>query len=221
MLPDALWQLLQEKVLSVPSTPTLFNPYRDHHEAFDRPGAVALRRANLRNYLEAYPERPPLLLLAEAPGPWGCRFSGVPLVSEAQLADPDFPLVGQPTSRVEVPHREYSASIYWRVLHPYFPQFFTWNTVPLHPHRLEEPLTIRTPRVSEVTAFSDLLKDLLDVLRPDRVLAIGRKAETALRHIGVECTYVRHPSQGGARLFEQGVLDAVRAMNLPPSPPTP
>lgn len=217
MLPDALWQLLQEKVFSVPSTPTLFNPYRDHDDAYDRPGAVALRRANLRSYLDCYARRPPLLLVAEAPGPWGCRFSGVPLVSEAQLADPAFPIDGVPTSRAEPPHGEYSANIYWRVLRPYFPHFFTWNTVPLHPHRAEAPLTIRTPRVGEVKAFTGLLGALLEVLRPARVLAIGRKAETALGHLGAACTYVRHPSQGGARRFEAGVLDAVRAMGLPAS----
>lgn len=217
MLPDSLWQVLQEKVFSVPSTSTLFNPYTDSDDAYDRPGAAAIRRENLRGYLGAYPERPPLLLVAEAPGPWGCRFSGVPLVSEAQLIDPAFPLDGLPTSRLDAPHREYSAAIYWRVLQPYFPHFFTWNTVPLHPHKPHAPLTIRTPRASEVKAFTGLLGALLDVLRPARVLAIGRKAETAFGHLGAACTYVRHPSQGGARRFEEGVRETLREMGLKPS----
>src|SRR5690606_27931819 len=112
-----------------------FNPYRDYDARFDLPEAPARRRQNLRNYLAAYEQRPPVFLLAEAPGPWGCRFSGVPLVSEAQLADAQFPLAGQPTSQQEMPHHEYSAKIYWRVLQPYFPHFFTWNTMPFHPHQ--------------------------------------------------------------------------------------
>ena len=68
---------------------------------------------------------PPVFLLAEAPGPWGCRFSGVPLVSEAQLVDAAFPLNGEPRGRNETPYHEYGARIYWRVLQPFFPLFFT------------------------------------------------------------------------------------------------
>ncbi|MFQ5571365.1 MAG: hypothetical protein ACE5G0_16940, partial [Rhodothermales bacterium] len=130
MLLDDAWCLFQEKIFPTPSTDMLFNPYRDRHEAFDLPDAVAIRRDNVRRYLARYEARPPLFLLAEAPGPWGCRFSGVPLVSEAQLVDEAFPLDGRPSSRKETPHSEYSASIYWRVLGPYFPHFFTWNSVP-------------------------------------------------------------------------------------------
>ncbi len=214
MLLRAAWQLLQEEVFPTPSTATLFNPYRDRHAAFDAPDAVAIRRENAHNYLACYTARPPVFLLAEAPGPWGCRFSGVPLVSEAQLVDDAFPIAGQPSSLAETPHREYSASIYWRVLRPFFPHFFTWNTVPLHPHREGEALSIRTPRAGEVQAFTGVLAALLDHLQPRRILAIGRKAEYALRRLGVEAVYVRHPSQGGAKLFEAGVLAAMQEMGI-------
>lgn len=205
MLLRPAWDLLQEKVFSAPSTETLFNPYRDRRDDLDLPDAPAIRRDNLRRYLACYERRPPVFLLAEAPGPWGCRFSGVPLVSEEQLADDAFPIDGQPSSLAEAPYREYSASIYWRTLGPYFPHFFTWNSVPLHPHRAGEPLTIRTPRAAEVTAWTGVLAGLLAVLRPRRVLAVGRKAEYALGKIGAEGTYVRHPSQGGATLFSEAV----------------
>jgi hypothetical protein len=153
-------------------------------------------------------------LLAEAPGPWGCRFSGVPLVSEAQLVDPAFPIHGRPTSRADGPHTEYSAGIYWRVLAAHFPHFFTWNSVPLHPFRPGAPLSIRTPTRREVKAYTGLLAGLLDVLAPALILAVGRNAEYALRHVGAPCTYVRHPSQGGARLFEAGVRDALHELGL-------
>ena len=213
LLADA-WVLLCEQVFSVPSTSTLFNPYRDRHDALDLPDAPAIRQTNAHHYLACYDQRPPLFLLAEAPGPWGCRFSGVPLVSEAQLADASFPIQGQPTSLAEEPHREYSANIYWRILQPYFPHFFTWNSVPFHPHHPGEPLTIRTPKASEVKAWTAVLADLVAILRPERVLAVGRKAEYALKHAGVESTYVRHPSQGGARLFEEGVVAVLQELGL-------
>ena len=206
MLLEDAWQLLQEKVFPTPSTDILFNPYRDAHADYDRPGAVATRRANLRRYLACYETLPPVFLLAEAPGPWGCRFSGVPLVSEAQLVDAAFPIDGAPTSLEETPHHEYSARIYWRVLGPYFPHFFTWNSVPYHPHHADRRLSIRTPKASEVAASTDVLAGLLAILKPRRILAIGRKAERALKTVDAEATYVRHPSQGGAKRFEAGVL---------------
>lgn len=210
MLLDDVWQLCEKSVFPTPSTDILFNPYRDSHDEFDRPGAVAIRRANLRRYLACFAARPPVFLLAEAPGPWGCRFSGVPLVSEAQLVAPDFPIDGQPTSRAETPHHEYSARIYWRVLGPYFPHFFTWNSVPYHPHHADSPLSIRTPKAGEVKASVEVVAGLLECLQPRRILAIGRKAERALAMAGAEATYIRHPSQGGAKLFEAGVLEAMR-----------
>jgi hypothetical protein len=202
------WDLLAERVFPVPSTERLFNPYLDIDPELDRPGAQEIRRRNLRNYLSAYTERPRLFLLLEAPGPWGCRFSGVPITSEAQLVDPSFPISGTPSSARPEPYSEYSAGIYWRILMPYFPHFFTWNTVPLHPHRPGEPLSIRNPTQREVGQFVDVAADMVRIVRPEHVLAVGRKAEYALRQAGLSCSYVRHPSQGGAGKFAEGIRAA-------------
>lgn len=213
MLSD-VWDLLETRVFPEPSTAELFNPYRDARDEIDRPDAARIRRDNLKSYLRCYTERPPLFLLAEAPGPWGCRFSGVPFTSESQLVDPDFPIDGRPSSRQDEPHREYSGAIYWRVLGPYFPHFFTWNSVPLHPHDAGDPLTIRTPRRSEVARYEEVLAGMLDLLQPERVVAVGRKAERALCEVDADCTYVRHPSQGGAKKFETGVSEILAEVGL-------
>jgi len=202
---DPVWDLFQRRVFSVASTDDLFNPYRDRNAELDIEDAPSIRRHNLRRYLECYDTSPPLFLLAEAPGPWGCRFSGVPITSESQLADPDFPIDGEPTSRQNEPHTEYSAGIFWRILQPHFPRFFVWNSVPLHPHDPGEPLSIRNPRRTEVREWQDLLVDLLDILKPETILGVGRKAERALQEAGAGGSYVRHPSQGGARKFEEGI----------------
>ena len=212
-----VWELAQRELFSIPSSEGLFNPYQDEVAALDVPGAAALRQENFKQYLSAYEASPALFLLAEAPGPWGCRFSGVPLVSESQLADPLFPVHGQPTSLEATPHSEYTANIYWRVLAPWFPRFFTWNTVPFHPYKTGKLLSIRNPRNGEVKQFLPLIEAMLDLIRPDRILAIGRKAEYALTRLDKQCTYIRHPSQGGARMFEQGVRDVLKEMNLKPA----
>jgi len=209
-----VWSLFQKHVFSTPSTGEVFNPYRDRRDDLDVADAPDIRRENLRAYLAAYDAVPPLFLLLEAPGPWGCRFSGVPITSEAQLTDPSFPVDGQQTSREDEPHTEYSASIFWRVLQPHFPHFFVWNSLPLHPHDPGEPLTIRTPRRTEVREWQPLLTGLLDTLDPACVVGVGRKAERALTEVDADPTYVRHPSQGGATKFEAGINEIVEKMGL-------
>lgn len=49
------------------------------------------------------------------------------------------------------------------------------------------------------------MADLVEVLQPVQVIAVGRKAAFALQTLGIPSTYVRHPSQGGARQFEAGI----------------
>ena len=149
--------------------------------------------------------------MAEAPGPWGCRFSGVPLVSEQQLLDPAFPLDGRPTSLRALhgePLKEYSGGIYWRAMEPRWGRFWTWNAVPFHPHKPGEPLTIRAPRAREIRQFADALAAVVEAVQPGRVVALGRVAERALAAVGVESTYVRHPSQGGATAFREGMAES-------------
>ena len=214
MLLQPIWEIVQQNVFSQPSVPGLFNPYNDRADAFDLPDAVTVRRENFRSYLCAYKKMPRIFLLAEAPGPWGCRFSGVPLVSESQLEDPAFPIGGRATSLAEAPHSEYTAKIYWRVLGPYFPAFFTWNSVPFHPYRESRPMSIRNPGNREVQRYTDIVRQMIDVIKPEKVLSIGRKAEYAFGKIGVDATYIRHPSQGGARIFEAGIDAVIKELGL-------
>ncbi len=213
MLLEPVWDLFTEKIFPAPSQPNLFNLYRDRIDTLDLPDAPAIRRGNLYRYLASYEKRPRVLLLAEAPGPRGCRFSGVPFTSEMQLQDPDFPIEGRMSGNSGAPYTEYSGKIYWRVLRPYWPHFFTWNSVPFHPHRPGQPLSIRNPLNSEVALWTDVLRELLHLLQPERILAIGRKAEYALSKVGAEHVYVRHPSQGGANHFAKGIHEAFEGID--------
>ncbi len=213
MLLNKVWETLKADVFPAESTDRLFNQYRDRHPELDRANAPGIRRQNLRTYLSAFTELPPVFLLAEAPGPWGCRFSGVPITSEAQLLDADFPVDGEQSSTADRPHNEYSANIHWGVLAPYFPHFLTWNTVPFHPFK-DDPLSIRTPTNREIDLFGHVVAVFLEEIRPVFVVAVGRKAERALNHLGCDNIYVRHPSQGGAGKFRDGVLGVLVAAGI-------
>ena len=54
-------------------------------------------------------------------------------------------------------------------------------------------------------AWHGLLAETVEALRPARAVAVGRKAEGALRAVGADPVYVRHPSQGGATRFREGM----------------
>lgn len=206
--------MLQADVFPLASTDRLFNQYGDRDDTLDLPNAQQIRRDNLKAYLSAYDVLPDVLLIAEAPGPWGCRFSGVPITSEAQLLDADFPIHGARSSSTGDPLTEYCANIHWRVLTPFFPHFLTWNAVPFHPHK-EDALSIRTPTRREIDAFTNVVRCFVNVIRPSHVVAVGRKAERSLDRVGTDYTYVRHPSQGGARLFAEGVARVLTEAGIP------
>lgn len=206
---DALWHHFERDLFEVPSGERSVNPYRDRHPEHDVPEAPQIRRANLRAALDATGARPDVLVVAEAPGPWGCRFSGVPFTNERQLLDPAFPVHGQPSSARFAASgeaiNEYSGSIYWGTMLPHWGRFWTWNAVPFHPHKAGEPLTIRTPGVREIRQWHGLLAAVVEAVQPRAAVAVGRKAEGALAAVGAEPVYIRHPSQGGATKFREGM----------------
>lgn len=202
--------MLERNVFDRASAENAFNLYRDEDGSLDLPNAAQIRRDNLWSYLACYESLPDVFILAEAPGPWGCRFSGIPIVSELQLLNDTFPILGRRSSAADEPYDEYSARIYWRVTQPFFPRFFTWNSFPLHPHQKGAPLSIRTPGLREIATYAPVVRAMIEVLKPRRTVAVGRRAEYALAFIEHPAVYVRHPSQGGARLFEEGMLSILR-----------
>ena len=210
---EKLYSLLENELFDCVTSDRLFNQYGACDPLVDRKNAAEIRRKNLSNYINSYTETPSILILCEAPGPWGCRFSGIPITSEELLIGGRLPFCGSQSSldrplvmtRKKPPYKEYSASIFWETLARFFPRFFVWNTVPLHPHKPEDILSIRTPASREILQFSGLLKKLIHFLRPSMCIAVGKKAEYALNIIGRQSYYVRHPSQGGAHIFRESI----------------
>jgi uracil-DNA glycosylase len=78
-----------------------------------------------------------------------------------------------------------------------------WNSVPAHPHRPGQPLTNRAPTRTEVEAGAPILDAVVALLQPERIVAVGRVAERTLGGRAEAC--VRHPAQGGATAFREGV----------------
>lgn len=210
---DPVWDFLEREIFRLPSTAGerggLFNPYRDFLPGLDVPEAGAVRRENLWRFLSSLPESPAVLLVGEAPGWRGCRFSGVPFTSEAQLISGELPFQGSPTSLDPTLKTEVSARSFWEVCKPYHPGFFVWNSLPLHPHIAGQPCSNRPPARLEIRRVLHLLAAIHSILKPARTLAIGRRAEWALTQIGLEPRLIRHPAHGGASAFRNGIQQAL------------
>jgi uracil-DNA glycosylase len=194
---DALDRFLDD--LALARIGTTFNQYRDADPALDRPGAAQIRLENLAAYLRARPH-PSLLLVGEAAGYAGCRFSGIPFTSERCLP-PDRWTSLDPRGYVE-----YSASIVHPVLQELDLEAQTalWNLCPTHPTK-SKPLSNRTPRRDERRAGVAFLTDLISILEPALVVAVGVHAGRALP----DRLTIRHPANGGKSDFRLGLINAM------------
>lgn len=208
------------------------NPWREQDETeLDLPGAAALRRDYLRRYLAVRPA-PRVLLLAEAAGYQGCRFSGIALTCERMLlghhkrvGPQDIFLTpetvertsrvtdGMPNTRARLGYNEPTDTMVWQAaldagLRP--ESFLLWNIFPFHPHPATNPLANRTPQEAELAAGLTFARRIIDMYRPPLIFAIGRKAQQMLAQGGIPSVALRHPANGGATEFRRGFQQAIQ-----------
>ena len=219
---DLLFELLAARA----SSENVFNQYRDVDPALDRPDGAALRRHNLWLYLQRFAGAR-YVLVGEAAGYAGCRFSGIPFTSEMQLVGPAGG-EGAPaclswsadggfarSSRAATPWVERSATMVWEALAERT-DCLLWNAFPWHPFDPGKPLSNRPPGrdLADGLEVLDCLLRLFPVAQP---YAVGRVAQRALAAVltksrrgsetgdGITVPYIRHPSRGGKRQFVAGV----------------
>lgn len=148
----------------------------------DRPGQATERRHVLRHYLVAR-WAAPTVLVGEAPGKDGARWTGVPFSSMRLLTgsgpcEPTATIMHRVLSELACAHR-----------------VLLWNA-----SMLFAPDN-RNPSPSEVEACAPVLEL---VCRGRAVFAIGRFAQAA-----TDAPYIRHPSHGGAGRFAEGLRVAL------------
>lgn len=203
----------------------IFNPWRDFDSANDRSEhAPAWRSEHLQCYLDERVGSAKLLLVGEAPGYRGCKYSGVAMTSERMLAGQHKAVSAQDVVRTggqRTSHEKHgpafqepTASITWSLLMSLGlgpRDFVFWNAFPCHPHRPGEPLTNRAPSSREMEKAAHVLPEMLALLPQAKVLAVGRIAERTLQGLGVAAQAVRHPAMGGANLFRSQVQSILAA----------
>jgi uracil-DNA glycosylase len=80
-----------------------------------------------------------------------------------------------------------------------------WSAFPFHPHQPEKPLTNRAPRRDEVAAGKIFLQKVIEMFDFKPIVAIGNVAAGSLLSLGIDCTKIRHPAQGGKNDFVRGI----------------
>ena len=209
----------------------VFNPWWEVDEHNDIGGhASAIRRQQLRAYLQERLGSAKVAVIGEALGYRGGHFSGIPMTSErillgrsnkVRMKSDDLLSDVKPrrTSKSEKwpdGFSEPTATIVWGALlrlglKP--DQFVLWNAFPWHsfePHR--GMLSNRTPNKSEGSAGLPVLKAFLELFPCEQVVALGKIAATQLEKLDVDAQCIRHPASGGAKLFRQQIAALVQRL---------
>ena len=211
------------------STENVFNPWRDYDESCDICSeAPYIRSEQIKQFLEARIPGAKYLLVAEAVGYQGGRFTGVAMTSERILLGkhenikPSDILQNAQGRRTSNPDNnnlkntqkrfgftEPTATILWgevmnSKVSPY--QVITWNIFPFHPFDLSKgPLTNRTPTTVELGVGAYYTKVLLKLCPNITVISIGGYSSKTLSKLGIENIHVPHPANGGAGNFRSAI----------------
>ncbi len=183
-----------------PTSATVNNPYSS-------PRLVN----NLKRYFDAlisYPYSDDLLV-GEAPGYAGCALTGIAFTSERLITSSSHPFLTslRPHLSCTGIQTEKTATMVWKHLVGGKKVPALWNAFPFHPHPLGKPRKNRKPTVAEAMFGATILSQIINILTPKRVFAIGRVAEAALSTYfpGIAVDYIRHPSNGGLSAFVSGM----------------
>ena len=189
--------------------PAVFNPYADCCDVHDRADAASLRKKNLVLFLEAALDMEvEQIWVARDLGYRGGRRTGVPLTDEVHLD-----VVGRLLGGISLRRAtrgpavaERTAAVVWKVLARIEQPVVLWNVFPFHPHEPDDPFSNRRHTAAERERTLPLLKILIDMFEPERLVAIGRDAQLALKDLDIPVTTVRHPSYGGQSEFMSGLF---------------
>ena len=182
-----------------------FNPYSDQCTVHDRYDAPSIRSKILRVVLETATQREiDALWIGRDLGYGGGRRTGLAFTDDVHLRKHverwGVPFE-RPTKGKEVQER--TATAVWGILSQIKKHVFLWNVFPLHSHDTGNPRSNRPHNVRERRAGKNLLSQLIHLLEPRRLIAVGRDAEEVAHSLrdGHEVIYVRHPAYGGQKEF--------------------
>jgi hypothetical protein len=185
-----------------------FNPYIHRCPLHDLDDAPVLRRSALLRILEkAVQTEVETVWIGRDLGHRGGRRTGLAFTDDLHVVSHGmrWNLTIKRATKGP-PLIEQTAAVIWQVLSHIDMPIFLWNVFPLHPHEVGNPFSNRVHNAAERIAGESLLSELIAMIRPRRLIAIGNDAYRSVKRVSglIEVTQVRHPSYGGqTRFIEQ------------------
>jgi hypothetical protein len=201
----------------------VFNPYRHLCAVHDLPDGPAVRRKNLRGYLQAVENLgSDTIWMGRDLGYRGGRRTGLALTDEHHLSQMQSVYPGAvPDKATKGPVvLERTAAEIWSILSQVERPPLLWNVFPFHPYEAGAELTNRRFLARELAMVSELNKQLIHWLGIKRIICIGQDATAYAASFGIEVDSVRHPSYGGVRDFRDGMRRIYKKDLLPPQAQT-
>jgi len=91
-------------------------------------------------------------------------------------------------------------------------RYIFWNAFAWHPfYKKKGILSNRKPRKSEIRQGITILKSFLKLFPRCKILALGKTAEWMLSESVFKVASLRHPAQGGAKLFRRQLKARIRS----------
>lgn len=111
---------------------------------------------------------------------------------------------------------ERTATMIWQILSKIKSNVFLWNVFPLHPHEAGNHFCNRRHSSKEQVAGVSVLNNLIDLLRPKQLVAIGNDAAKVKNHLtaSIPVHSVRHPSFGGKTQFESQIKNLYKIYSV-------
>ncbi|OLS26279.1 MAG: hypothetical protein HeimC2_15230 [Candidatus Heimdallarchaeota archaeon LC_2] len=185
----------------------VFNPYTDICGTYDKSNAEKIRLDNLRSYLIQMENiQPNVLWIGAALGHRGGRRTGLPFIDDKHIATlSKIYAIQNLQSACKTKMNEMTASQVWKfvIKLPKNKLPFFWNIFPYHPHKPGAPFTNRQLISSEILEVHEIIKLLSNHFGFESILSIGKKSHVTLKQMGFLSTYIRHPSHGGANIFQK------------------
>ena len=182
-----------------------FNPYSDHCTVHDLHDAPRTRSRMLQSMLEAAAERDiDSLWVGRDLGYRGGRRTGLAFTDDVNIRahmERWGLSMHRSTKGEEVAER--TAAVVWRVLSGVKTPIFLWNVFPLHPHEPGNPFSNRSHNSSQRKVGEEFLSQIITLLRPRRLVAVGNDAGQTVRRLREQhrVIQVRHPGHGGQTSF--------------------
>ena len=200
------------RALSELSLDNTFNPYSDRCIVHDLPDAPERRAQALLDMLKSAVDKSvDSIWIGRDPGYRGARRTGLALTDDLHIgvhAERWDLSMQRPTKGAVVMER--TATVTWSVLSRLDNPIFLWNVFPLHPHEPGDPFSNRRHNSVERRIGESFLDQLVGLLSPCRLVAIGNDAANSARRLAdstIEVVKVRHPSHGGQRQFISQMYD--------------